>query len=116
MQDSRNNPSEFAVINTRAPLTPAASPIYFGAAAHWVDVYHFRYTVSNFTSRTLVFHLNNTQASVFSQVAWGTTGPWAPWSRTVIPSATDLVIGVVDAVPLTVQVVPPGIVVEPLTV
>jgi hypothetical protein len=86
--------------NARAVLSPAASPVYFGAAAHWVDVYRFRYTVTSFTSRSLVFHVESPQAQVFSQVQFAAiSGLWSPLATTEGVDASDLIIGVVDAVP-----------------
>lgn len=59
-----------------APLDPALAPTYF-AAGQFIDLYHFRYTVTDFTARTLNFTLGDLSAQVFQQLlfsngAWGT--------------------------------------------
>jgi hypothetical protein len=87
------------VNNTRAILGPSVSPTYFGAAGHWIDVYRFRYTISDFAPRSLIFRISAATSSIFSQVALS-NGQWAPWTaQTTAPTASDLVIGVIDAVP-----------------
>ncbi|HMN42796.1 MAG TPA: GC-type dockerin domain-anchored protein [Phycisphaerales bacterium] len=85
--------------NTRALLDPSIGAAYFGAAGRWVDVYRFRYTLSSFAPRSLVFRLGPATTSTFSQAAFN-NGQWAPWtSQTILPTTSDLVIGVIDAVP-----------------
>ncbi len=88
------------VNQTRTRLASAAAPVYFGAANQWIDVYRFRYTVTALNNRTLTFHLNNPQADVFSQVFYNAVGSaWAPWTTHPASTATDLVVGVIDATP-----------------
>jgi hypothetical protein len=83
---------------TRVALSRTTSAIYFGADAHWVDIYRFRYTVTNFAPRTLRLHLDNVAADVFSQLAFSLGGQWGPWSAHASLSATDLLIGIVEPV------------------
>jgi len=59
-----------------APLDPSLAPTYF-ANGQFIDLYHFRYTVTDFTARTLNFTLGDLSAQVFQQLlfsngAWGT--------------------------------------------
>lgn len=85
--DSDNNPDTWTgngsgatpASGTTAPLDPAIGPVYFGSGATWIDVYRFRYTVTNFPARTLVFRLESKAAAIrpdlkFSNGVWGMPG------------------------------------------
>lgn len=71
--------------NTGEPIGPAGNQVpaaigdqYFGARGNWVDIYRFRYIVTDLTSRTVqVTPWAGTTISTFSQLAlqdtlWGT--------------------------------------------
>jgi hypothetical protein len=65
-----------------AAVDPSLQGPYF-ADGQFIDVYRFRYTVTNFTSRTLHFTLPNLGAQFFTQflydgVAWGAQNVTAP--------------------------------------
>lgn len=79
--------------NSIAPLDPAIGATYFGQG-QFVDVYRFRYTVSDFTARTLNFTLNELGAQVFSQWLYS-NGEWGAATLPASPSSTGLQIQVV---------------------
>ncbi len=49
-------------VGDTAILPPAIMQDYFGAGGNWIDLFRFRYTVTNFTSRVLDLHLVSTSA------------------------------------------------------
>lgn len=70
--------------NTGEPIAPAGNTVpqaignqYFGARGNWIDIYRFRYTVTNFTPRTVpVNPLPDGNGKWFSQLSlvesiWG---------------------------------------------
>lgn len=81
--DGENNPATWSgygsggtpAANDTAALNPAIGAAYFGQGS-FIDIYRFRYTVSNFSNRTLTFTLQGLTSQVFSQFvfsnnAWG---------------------------------------------
>lgn len=69
--------------NEIAPLNPSLAGPYFGNG-QFVDVYHFRYTVTNFAPRQLVFTLEDLGAQVFNQLLYN-NGAWGS-ANSVVPS------------------------------
>jgi hypothetical protein len=74
--DSDGNPDTWPGSGSTAPLDPAAGATYFGVGGAWIDIYHFRYTATNLTSRTLQFELRGTTSQTFlgllmSNGVWG---------------------------------------------
>jgi hypothetical protein len=47
-----------------AKLPPSIMTTYFGADNNWIDLYRFRYTVTNFTPRDLDFHIISTSSDL----------------------------------------------------
>ena len=64
-----------------AKLLPQTMSDYFGADGNWIDLYRFRYIVTNFSARTLDLHLITTSsdpdpvAYTFSSLQ-STAGSW----------------------------------------
>jgi hypothetical protein len=75
-------------------INPGAATTYFAAGGNWIDLYRFRYTVSEFTARTLVFRLQSATAAVGQQINY----QGGLWGAKVLGSvqtvATDLLIPV----------------------
>lgn len=71
---------------------------YFGAGGNWVDLYRFRYTVTNFAGRTVNVGLTGLSAQVFTnlQESGGNWGPDAPTSITAV-SGTGTSFNVIPA-------------------
>jgi hypothetical protein len=84
---------------TTAPLDPTIGATYF-AEGQFIDVYRFRYTVSDFSSRAFSITLANAAAQVFNQFLFN-GGSWGP-------QATTVDAGSVSVTPLTVQVIVAG--------
>jgi hypothetical protein len=59
-------PTEGDAFGPNAALSPAVGSAYF-AQGSTIDIYHFKYTVTNFTERDIVFQIRNAHASTFSQ-------------------------------------------------
>jgi hypothetical protein len=80
---------------------PATASTYFGASGNWSDIYRFRYTVTDFTPRTIVLRVQNPSANVFDQLE--VTNNWFPHNPVtagVFPA--DLAIGVGGQAPVGV--------------
>jgi hypothetical protein len=82
-----------------APLDGALGPTYFGQG-QFIDIYRFRYTISNTTGRALSLTLANASAQVFSNFVFN-NGSWGP-------QATTLGAAGITVTPLTVVVGTPG--------
>jgi MYXO-CTERM domain-containing protein len=70
-----SNGSGISANNEVAPLDPSLAGPYF-ANGQFIDIFRFRYTVSNFTQRDIVFSLGDLGAQTFDQLlfnngAWG---------------------------------------------
>jgi hypothetical protein len=80
--DIDGNPDTVAPSGTQAILPASIMQTYFGAG-DWIDLYRFRYTVSEFSPRTLTFNFGGDTpsqlpiSSTFSQVLL-TNGLWRP--------------------------------------
>ncbi len=85
-------------VGTTATIGATVGSTYL-AQGQFVDVYRFRYTVSNFTARTLNFTLQNLTLQTAPRFIYGNTTGWgldqATWSGTV--NQTDLSIPLVLA-------------------
>ena len=68
-----------------AALDPGISAAYFGHN-EFVDVYRFRYTVTDFAARTLRFRLANIVAQQFTQFVYS-GGQWGAQNSTTPPTA-----------------------------
>ena len=64
--DADGNPDTWPGTGTTATLDPAIGATYFGVGGGWIDVYRFRYTATNLTSRTLRFELRGTTTQTFT--------------------------------------------------
>jgi hypothetical protein len=64
-----------------APIDPVLGPQYF-AQGQFIDIYRFRYTVSNFTGRQFTITVANASAQVFNQFVFN-NGAWGPQATTV---------------------------------
>ncbi|HMN40938.1 MAG TPA: PEP-CTERM sorting domain-containing protein [Phycisphaerales bacterium] len=102
--DGEGNPSTWsgygvgAIPPAGATATlPAAIGATYFAQGQFIDIYRFRYTVTNFANRALVFTLEGLTSQTFNSLAYA-GGQWG------IDSATFT--GQVNLTPLTVQVVP----------
>ena len=86
------NPATYPGTGTTAPLDPTIANTYFAANANWVDVYHFNYTITNQSLRSLLFVLDNPFAQTFSslEIANGVWGPSHPFNAPVIATGLDL--------------------------
>lgn len=83
---------------TFAPLDSAISGPYF-ARNEFIDLYHFRYTVTNLTSRTLHFTLENLTTTTFDQLIYN-LGTWGPLGgNRAITGIEPLDIGVNSPIP-----------------
>jgi hypothetical protein len=65
-------------------LPVGVGPTYF-AQGQYIDIYRFRYTTTNFATRTLTIRLQNVEAQTFTQLSYG-SGSWSALS-TDVPSA-----------------------------
>jgi hypothetical protein len=77
--DDDGNPDTWPGSGTTATLPPSVSSTYFGGAAHWVDLYRFRYTPTDFRPRTIRIRLQSLQGTaiqslMFAGGVWGTAG------------------------------------------
>jgi len=84
--------------NETAAVDPTIGAQYFAGGAQFIDIYRFRYNVTNFTQRTLHFSLGDLGAQFFNELlfnngAWGANNVTAPLTAIV-------------ALPLNVQVTP----------
>ncbi len=85
-----------------APFDPAIGATYLGVGGGWVDVYRFRYTVSNLTPRTFTLSFANTAGHFGAQLSnqlMFNTGSWA---------AANSGSASVSVMPLVVPVGNPG--------
>jgi hypothetical protein len=82
--------------NATASLDPAIGAAYFGQGS-FVDVYRFRYTVTNFTTRTLNITLQGLTSQVFSQFVFSNNA----WGLN-----TSTFAGTVNLTPLSINVTP----------
>jgi hypothetical protein len=71
-----------------ASLDPTIGATYF-AEGQFIDVYRFRYTVSNLVSRTFTITLANVGAQVFNQFVYN-NGAWGPQTVTVDPASVTI--------------------------
>jgi hypothetical protein len=102
--DSDGNPDTFAgngvsspQNNDTAALSPGLAGTYF-AKGQFIDVYRFRYTLADFTARTLHFTLAELGAQTFSQFVYS-NGAWGPQNAQTFDLSTA---------GLDVQVIFPG--------
>jgi len=93
---SNGNPSG-STNNEVAPLDPRASSPYF-AAGQFIDLYRFRYTVSNFAIRDVHFSLGDLGAQFFSQLLYN-NGAWGAQNTTADGSS-------ISATGFTVHILP----------
>lgn len=77
---------------TTANLDPALAGPYFGDGGY-IDVYRFRYTTSNLTSRVLTFTLTNVSGGSFDRFVY-TGGVWQPVATSRTVSIGSLQVGV----------------------
>jgi hypothetical protein len=82
-----------------ASIDPTLGPTYF-AQGQFIDIYRFRYTISDTTGRTLNITLDHASAQVFSNFLFN-NGSWGPQAATVDA-------GSVIVTPLVVTVGVPG--------
>jgi hypothetical protein len=68
-----------------APLPAAISSAYF-AHNQFIDVYRFRYTLSDFTARTLQLRVNNIVGQQFTQFVFS-SGQWGAQNSTTATTA-----------------------------
>jgi uncharacterized protein (TIGR03382 family) len=80
-----------------SPVDPTIAATYF-AQGQFIDVYHFRYTVSNFSQRTIHFSLGDLGAQTFTQLLYN-NGAWGAENTTADA-------GQVSAGTLDIQVTP----------
>ena len=67
--------------NATAPLDPAIGAPYF-AQGQFIDIYRFRYTVTNFADRNLHFSLDDVGAQVFNEWLYN-NGAWGAANTTL---------------------------------
>ena len=79
--------------NTFAPLDPALAGPFFGQG-QFIDLYHFRYTVTNFAQRDVTFTLRDLSAQVFNQFVFN-NGAWGSVNLPATFTSSILTIGVV---------------------
>ncbi|HVU64026.1 MAG TPA: hypothetical protein VHC70_08620 [Phycisphaerales bacterium] len=87
-----------------AKLPPSVMTEYFGAKGTWIDLYRFRYTVTDLTPRELDFHIATTSTDAdpvgfYFTEAQETSGNWGTIN-------TQIAIRPEDITGLEVQVVP----------
>ena len=84
---------------TTAAVNPSAAGPYF-ANGQFIDVYRFRYTVTDLTMRNLHFTLAVNAAQDFTQFVFGPSNQWAA-QNSAVPltnvSSTSLDISVIPA-------------------
>lgn len=85
------------IAGTTAALNGAAAGPYFGSA-QFIDVYRFRYTVSDLTPRNLHFQLNAIVGQQFTQLVYS-GGIWGAQNTTTASTA-------ISSTPLDISVVP----------
>ncbi len=96
--NSDGNPDTYSGTGSTAPLDPGIGDTYFGAGGNWIDVYRFRYTATNLTSRTLFFDLRPSLAQGFRSllVSSGVWGPANVFTATSSVAPTTITISVSD--------------------
>ena len=72
------NPDTYPGTGTTAPVDPSIASEFLGASGNFVDVYRFKYTVSNTTTiRFITFGLANASAQIGTSLQF-TNGVWGP--------------------------------------
>lgn len=96
--DQDGVPDTYPGTGLTAPLDPAIGATYFGRDGNWIDVYRFRYTVSNLTTRTLRFEVHTAAAQTFTTLGFanGTWGESDNVNRSTLVSPTMVTVAVSD--------------------
>jgi len=97
--DPDGNPDTYSGSGTTAPLDQTYANTYLGANGNFVDLFRFKYLVTNTTTtRNIVFTLANATAQLTTgfQLSSGIWGPvtGTPGSVTVTPASAVHVVGV----------------------
>ncbi len=93
-------PDTYPGTGTTATLDNALANTYLGANGNFVDLYHFRYTITNSTiDRTIVFAITGAAAQTFGSLA-SSSGVWGP------AGITDATVSVGS--PLSFRVIVPA--------
>jgi hypothetical protein len=83
------NPATYPGTGTTAAIDPAIAATYLGAAGNFVDVYRFKYTLTDATPRSLSFNLANVTAEIGSSLQ-NTNGTWVPVQSSATATATGI--------------------------
>jgi hypothetical protein len=91
------NPDTYPGTGTTAPIDPTIASTYLGAGGSFVDVYRFKYTVSNLVDpRLITFTLANLTAQIGSDGLAFSNGAWGPASQhnaaTTLTNSTVIVL------------------------
>lgn len=92
---SGNGTGVTPTVSSTATVPLALRGPYFGQNM-FIDLYRFRYTVTNLSPRTLDFSLRNLGGNVFQTLTYA-PGQWGPRSSSADLFATDLQIQVIPA-------------------
>ncbi|HMN42614.1 MAG TPA: GC-type dockerin domain-anchored protein [Phycisphaerales bacterium] len=74
--NSSLGPAPVPAAGDTAPVDPAVGPTYFGQGGQWIDLYRFRYTLTDLTVRPITFTLARPVASIGHQFVFS-NGSWA---------------------------------------
>jgi hypothetical protein len=99
--DQNGVPDTYPGSGNTAPLDPAIGATYFGVGGDWIDVYRFRYTVTNLTSRTLQLDLGASSAETFTTLAVS-NGVWGipngvTRATSVVPTTVTIAVSDIGA-------------------
>ena len=90
--DFDGNPDTYPGTGTTAPIDTTVASTYMGASGNFVDVYRFKYTLSNTSSnRAITFQVANANAQIGSSLALA-NGIWGPVQSNATVSNTGITV------------------------
>jgi hypothetical protein len=90
------NPDTYPGSGVSAPMDPVLAQTYLGANGNFVDVYRFKYILSNFAPRQITFSLANLRAQVGDSLLL-TSGSWGAVQTNAPATFVGVTVGVVPA-------------------
>ena len=88
------NPDTYSGSGSTAPIDPVIAQTYMGAGGNFVDLYRFKYTLTNFTQRQVTFTLTNLRAQIGSALQLS-NGVWGPTQENAVATSAGVSVNVV---------------------
>lgn len=90
------NPDTYSGSGSTAPIDPVLAQTYLGANGNFVDLYRFKYTLSNFAPRQITFSLTNVRAQVGDSLQL-TNGNWGAVQSNAAVTSSSIIVSVIPA-------------------